>query len=328
MAFQLHKMSVLYTAPKSSAFKRGDVDKDRLTTNHKRVYQLVRRHGNLSRAELVRGTGLTFPSISRIASELVSRRLLRETVKRRGGMGKPPIELEVIPEHAFGVGLYEHSGRLEGVLLNAMGSVQGRVELSFKDDLLTTTATMLEKLDARSPLVSGVGLIRDGQPGTSAEVEVLEKTIGMPVVMATSAGAAALYEHYFGVAQGVANFFYLDFGENIRSALLLGDRLLAPEDQLRDVLHILYPGHMGQISLPKLSRVVAAVIKLVGPEAIVLGGDFLQERFAKMQQEIARVGSSGEILRAVGGADRFLLAAASLPLHKAYAATEARARFA
>ena len=44
-------------------------------------------------------------SVSRIVGELIERGLVAEKRQRRGGMGKPPTELELSPRSAFSVGL-------------------------------------------------------------------------------------------------------------------------------------------------------------------------------------------------------------------------------
>ena len=75
------------------------------THNQRKVLGLVKSAGPISRADLVRLSGLTFPSVSRIIGDLIGCGFVVEQRQRRGGMGKPPTELEVNPKSAFSVGL-------------------------------------------------------------------------------------------------------------------------------------------------------------------------------------------------------------------------------
>ena len=56
--------------------------------NQRAVLELVRTKGPISRADIVRLSGLTFPSVSRIIGELIERDLVAEKRQRRGGMGQ------------------------------------------------------------------------------------------------------------------------------------------------------------------------------------------------------------------------------------------------
>ena len=88
------------------------------THNQRVVLNLVRTEGPISRADIVRLSGLTFPSVSRIVGELIERGLVAEKRQRRGGMGKPPTELEMSPRSAFSVGdriAMLHEGRIRQV---------------------------------------------------------------------------------------------------------------------------------------------------------------------------------------------------------------------
>jgi hypothetical protein len=73
--------------------------------NQRVIYDLVRTNGALSRTDVMRRNHLTFPSVSRLVDDLIKRGLLREGLKRRGGMGKPPTELEVDEARALSVGM-------------------------------------------------------------------------------------------------------------------------------------------------------------------------------------------------------------------------------
>lgn len=96
---------------------------DRLSSNHKLLYQYIRTRGPLARADLVRISDLTFPSISRMVAELLDLGLVQETSQRRGGMGKPPTELVLVPETACALGLTLTDTHAVAVVIDAVGAV-------------------------------------------------------------------------------------------------------------------------------------------------------------------------------------------------------------
>ena len=134
--------------------------------NQRTVLELVRTKGPISRADIVRLSGLTFPSVSRIIGELIERDLVAEKRQRRGGMGKPPTELEVNPKSAFSVGLNFDRDQLSAVLVDLSGEVLARrhTPLDTPDPahvlpLMTrTTETLLSDQDVPKRLLLGIGV--------------------------------------------------------------------------------------------------------------------------------------------------------------------------
>lgn len=94
--------------------------------NERLVYDLIRTNGSPSRADVVRLTNLTFPSVSRMVDALIKAGLIIETRRRRGGMGKPPTELAVNETHAFSIGVAYADDCLRAVLIDIAGNVAER----------------------------------------------------------------------------------------------------------------------------------------------------------------------------------------------------------
>ena len=71
----------------------------------RRVFEKLRREGQISRAELARKCSLTRPAVSAIVGELIADGMVRELGPGRSTGGKPPIMLEFIPESRCAIGI-------------------------------------------------------------------------------------------------------------------------------------------------------------------------------------------------------------------------------
>lgn len=303
----------------------------RLTDTHRRVYQLVRTQGPLSRADVVRITTLTFPTISRVIAEFVAVGVLEETKVRRGGMGKPPIDLVLAAEHAHSIGLACNGEELEGVLIDAVGVVQKRTKVSATSKPLAEAArAAVQNLQVDNARLVGLGITYETTPLGASELEALEQTLGLPVAANTRAGAGALLERYFGAAQAFNSFIYLDATRQLSSALLIGDRLFAQPFQLSSLVHVLESkldlssGDWNQ-QLPALTKALLAAEILIEPEALIVGADIadtkLDELTTSLRNNLPEGRNLSVVLRGFDDPDKLALAAATLPLHKLFSIT-------
>ena len=218
------------------------------THNQRVVLNLVRTAGPISRADIVRLSGLTFPSVSRIVGELIERGLVAEKRQRRGGMGKPPTELEITPRSAFSVGLDLDRDGLTAVLVDLAGGVLARERIAFTDlsaeavlPLMTqATETLLGGQDVSRRLLLGIGvglpapltggdvgsLPGDKLPGwdDAGVAAALGKAFGCPVLLENNAAAVAIGERWYGVGQNLKDFFYVFFGCDVGGGVVLGGR--------------------------------------------------------------------------------------------------------
>ncbi len=303
----------------------------RLTDTHRRVYQLVRTQGPLSRADVVRITTLTFPTISRVIAEFVAVGVLEETKVRRGGMGKPPIDLVLAAEHAHSIGLAYNGEELEGVLIDAAGVVHNRTKVPTASEALIEVArTAVQNLEAGNARLVGLGITREDTLLEASDRQALEQTLGLPVISNTRAGAGALLERYFGSAQAFDSFIYLDVAKQLNSSLLIGDRLVAQTDQLSGLAQVLgskldASAEGWKQQLPTLTKALLAAEILVEPEALIVGADIadteLDELTTSLKNNLPEGRSSVAVLRGFDNPDKLALAAATLPLHKLFSVT-------
>ncbi len=217
--------------------------------NQRLILDLVRTRGPISRADIVRLSNLTFPSVSRIVSELIDRDLIEEKRQRRGGMGKPPTELELIPESAYALGLSLDEGRLSGVLIDLAGNVQAQDILELSDTSPDTVVPCMLELAKKLMATKHVPPKRFLGLGVSLPVplhtdkiassvsqslsdldewhnldlaEVLGQQMGCPVVLENNATAAAIAERWNGLGRTMSDFLYVFIAQGFGSGVVLG----------------------------------------------------------------------------------------------------------
>lgn len=212
--------------------------------NRRVVLQALRTHGNLSRAELARFTGLTPQAVANIVETLVAAGLVREAGRRKGRRGQPPIEIEIANDGGYAIGV-----RIDSTSFNAVaadlggeliemreGAVPGRIGESGLDFVAGIHAEFASRFGADRCL--GVGLVTPGPfdidwpgvptPGAIPELQIrsiaeqLADRTGTDVFLENDAYAAAVGEKLYGQAAGFGNFFYVFVGEGVGGGIVLG----------------------------------------------------------------------------------------------------------
>jgi hypothetical protein len=128
-----------------------------LSTNQKIIYGVIRAAGRTSRAGIVRHLNLTFPSISRIVTELIEKGMVVEGERRTGGMGKPPIDLSINPNHANSTGVHLEGEHATASFMSALGE---RIEdhTFFREPLAEQLTSLLFRDGVTPDRLIGIGL--------------------------------------------------------------------------------------------------------------------------------------------------------------------------
>ncbi len=218
------------------------------TPNQRLILELIRTRGPISRADIVRLSSLTFPSVSRIVGELIDRDLVEEKRQRRGGMGKPPTELELNPESAFSVGLSLDYDELSAALIDLSGAVLVSSRVAVDDlgpDVMVPlmechVGALLEQHEVPQHLLLGIGVglplpvHNDQVTGNLPELltawqdvslaSVLGKRFGYPVLLENNATAAAIGERWYGAGRDLGDFFLVFFAHGMGGGVVVGGR--------------------------------------------------------------------------------------------------------
>lgn len=214
--------------------------------NQRLILSKLWKNGPLSRMELARATNLAVPTIYRVAGELTRQGLIIEGRQRRGGLGKPPLELHVNPKGAFTIGFNFDRDLLMAVLVDLQGSILQRLRLEVEQPGPEATFALMQRatqtLLAHPELVAerllgiGVGIpgplhlnpvpssdLFDlpGWEGIDVAAELSEK-LGYRVLLENNPIAAAIGEMWYGGGRQLENFFFIFFGLYLGGCAVLG----------------------------------------------------------------------------------------------------------
>lgn len=94
--------------------------------NERLILQLIRRHGNLTKAETTRATGLSANAVSMIFRGLEGTNLILRNEPLRGRVGQPSTPMRLNPDAHFFLGLKIGRKSADLVLVNFVGDVLAR----------------------------------------------------------------------------------------------------------------------------------------------------------------------------------------------------------
>ncbi|MFT3792637.1 MAG: ROK family protein [Rudaea sp.] len=206
--------------------------------NERRILDLLRSEGPMSRVGLARATGLTTPSLSRLTQSLTNNRLLLDLHKVRDGQrGKPAQLIKINPDGAFAMGIAVQSEYLSACLIDLEGNLRASVARNLAEAdpavVASLSAKLLDQLLAESGVarrrVIGAGVCMPGvaigtygaglQPGGQTylpdeyeawkELDIpahFQHALHLPTWLENSSKAATLADLYFGAAQRMRNF--------------------------------------------------------------------------------------------------------------------------
>lgn len=210
-----------------------------LSASERRVLNLVRRHAPVTRAELASLCGLGAPSVTLLTRSLIDRGMICEAGRRSGGRGQPAIDLDVISDAAFSIGvssgvdsvvvtMMDFAGRHRGErsYRNAFGTFDAAIE-AIEDGV----CSLLEEEGVDRARLAGIGLALsatfDGDHQAvfpSGGVDVWKGTdfvsrmteaFRIPVWIENDASAATIAENLIGNPAGFESFVYFYFGNGI-----------------------------------------------------------------------------------------------------------------
>ena len=214
--------------------------------NRSAVLRVLRRHRQLSRAELARRTSLSEASVSRIIAELMGQGLVVDLGSGPGTGGRPGVRLELNEERFLSIGVDIQNWETEVVL----GTATSR---TLRTERFRTPPGPAETLDriaasvanitgglAVAPLGIGVstrGLV-DSRQGVAElgsnpawiHIEIRDYLAGLtnlPVYVENNVRAAAVAEYAHGTAdvQGAHCLLFVLVGEGVGMAIVLDGKV-------------------------------------------------------------------------------------------------------
>jgi glucokinase-like ROK family protein len=229
-------------------FRTGDQTLIR-DVNRSILLNLLRVQSPQSRADLAVATGLNKTTVSSLIAELISTGLVREIGAASSAGGRPGVLLDLNPEAGCLIGAELGVWFIKLILTDFRASILWRQHLLLdpagtaeaaltKLIELVRQATDIAQRSGRKVFGLGVGVhgLVDVHSGTLVfgpnlgwrDVPIrarLEESFTFPIFVDNDAKAAAISERYFGVAQHVDNFVYVNANVGLGVGIWLGGQV-------------------------------------------------------------------------------------------------------
>jgi predicted NBD/HSP70 family sugar kinase len=257
--------------------------------NERLIVSLVRRHGQLSKTDLTRLTGLAAQTITTIVNRAADRQLLLRLEPLRGRLGQPSVPYSLNPEAAYSFGLKVDHRSADVALVNFVGDVIAFERTLFDyptpDDVMTFTKGAVARMGRKHKLIekeriAGLGIaspfhqwnlseegeVPAGRLDVWNEVDIraeLDRVFDWPVFLYNDATVSAAAELMFGAGGARSDFLYAYIGYFLGGGLVLDHHLFPGRNKLAGALgDIPVPGRKNERATPLLR--VASLSSLAG----------------------------------------------------------------
>jgi len=241
-------------------------------TNAEILLRLLRESGPCSKADLVRASGLSAPSVTNVVASLISIGLV-ETVGEGGSTGgRPPDILRFKAEHGYIAGVEITRDVLRFLLTDLNGRELAQTETPIKKSRSTPRQMcrqiarelwqlLRKRRLSRNQLFRvtvGVPAIVNVDDGTVLAFTALQdwnrvplgpmlaRELKCPVLVDNDTNLAAQGEFHCGVAQGENDFVFITIGEGVGAGIFLNGRIYRGSQWSA--------GEIGYLRVPNISR--------------------------------------------------------------------------
>ena len=221
-------------------------------TNAHSILKLLRECGSCSRADLVRASGLSAPTVTNVVRDLLSENLVEPLGEGESSGGRPPDMIRFKAERGCLLALEITAKSISFLLTDLNGSELESKRISLHNRKTTPEAicgyiadelrAMLRKRRKKPReqlliMVAGVPAITNVDEGSVLSISTLEGWRSVPlramlrkvancmVVIENDMNLAALGEKYCGAAQAEQDFIFIQIGANVGSGIFLGGRI-------------------------------------------------------------------------------------------------------
>ena len=220
-------------------------------TNALIILKLMREIGSCSRADLVRASGLSAPTVTNVVGNLLSARLIKMLGEGESSGGRPPDMICFNADRGCLLAV-EIKGSLISFLLTDLRGVQidstivtlaGKathpeaVCQFIRDELRSLIKRNKKQKDQLLALVVGVPAITDVELGVVVSIStltnwrsvplraMLKKLVDCLVIVENDTNLAALGERYCGAAQSEETFISIIIGANVSAGIVLDGKI-------------------------------------------------------------------------------------------------------
>lgn len=212
--------------------------------NRKLILEQIRANNDISRREIVDATGLSKAAVSTIVAELIEAGLVEETGSQNGPIGRPRIQLSLVPQAGLALGAELTDRECRVVLTDLHATPLRRVLRPVSGHDFSTDALLAVLQAAVAEVTQGVetakiwgmGLtlpaVVDPSTGTVLLpvilpwqnvdlTEALKQRFPYPVVIFSRGSAATWGERWYGAGRHAQNMLYVRVGKGLVAGLVI-----------------------------------------------------------------------------------------------------------
>ena len=263
-------------------------------TNAHGILKLLRESGTCSRADLVRASGLSAPTITNVVKDLLAANLVEPLGEGESSGGRPPDLIRFKAERGCLLGVAITAATISFLLTDLNGSelAARTVSLSKRrtspDAICNYIAEEVKALlkkqrksaDQLLAAVVGVPAIVNVDEGSVLSISTLQgwrsvplrtmlsKVVSCPIVVENDMNLAALGEQFRGAARSESDFVLIHMGTNVGAGICLGGK----------VHHGAHwsAGEIGYLRLPSISRRAPAIHEFGELESVLTSSGILE----------------------------------------------------
>jgi glucokinase len=220
-------------------------------TNAHNILKLLRECGSCSRADLVRASGLSAPTVTNVIKDLLSEGLVEPLGEGESSGGRPPDMIRFKAERGCLLAVEISAESISLLLTDLNGSELDAQKIPLAKRKTTPEAicgyiveelkTLLRKQrktrEQLLAVVVGAPAITNVEEGTVLSISTLEgwrsvplramlsKMVNCMVIVENDMNLAAQGEKYCGAAQAERDFVFIHIGTNVGAGVFLGGRI-------------------------------------------------------------------------------------------------------
>jgi glucokinase len=241
-------------------------------TNAHGILKLLRDFGLCSRADLVRASGLSAPTVTNVVKDLLLKGLVEPLGEGESSGGRPPDMIRFKAERGCLLAVEISAGSISFLLtdLNGIEMETRRISLTKRSttpeaicsyigkELKTLLRRRKKTRDQLLAMVVGVPAITNVEEGSVLSISTLDgwrsvplrtmlsKVANCAVIVENDMNLAAQGEQYCGAAQSEKDFILIDIGANVGAGIFLGGKIHHGSQWSA--------GEIGYLRLPSTSR--------------------------------------------------------------------------
>lgn len=278
------------------------------------ILKLLRECGSCSRADLVRASNLSAPTVTNVVKDLLSEGLIEPLGEGESNGGRPPDMIRFKAERGCLLAVEISAESILLLLTDLNGSELETQKLSLAKRKTTPDAIcgyigeelkllLRKQKKTRAQLlavVAGVPAITNVEEGSVLSISTLEGWRSVPlramlskitnclVIVENDMNLAALGEHYCGAAQAEKNFVFMKIGTNVGAGIFLGGRIHHGSQWSA--------GEIAYLRLPSISRRQPTIHEFGELEMVLTSSGILKS----WQEESGKAARTGREIDAVG----------------------------